>query len=309
MLAGPQWLGDVFMDDSSQWLLAGLGLCLLAGWLGYRTLRGIAARRKNGRAAAEAAARAKAQHLLAEELARRGEQHRAAALQAARAEAVRLAQEAAARAEAASAAATEAARVQAARLAEAQLARQRAARQSAEQDERERLAGLVRPPAPPPTPAPPAVARVAKTPDQTLVLVADDSKVVRVKTGRLLAQHEYRVAYATDGLDAARQLQASCPDIVITDVEMPGMDGFELTRHVRQDPRTAHIPVIMITAADDRHREAANAAGVSVLLGKPYREDELIARIRLAMQPARTLPGVSADHVSGGARSELDAVA
>ena len=77
------------------------------------------------------------------------------------------------------------------------------------------------------------------------------------------------------------------PDIVITDVEMPGMDGFELTRHVRQDPRTAHIPVIMITASDDRHREAANAAGVSVLLGKPY-PDELIARIRLAMNNART---------------------
>ena len=73
------------------------------------------------------------------------------------------------------------------------------------------------------------------------------------------------------------------PDVLITDVEMPGMDGFELTRHIRADPQSAQLPVIMITAADDRHREQADAAGVSVLLGKPYPEDALIAHIRLAM--------------------------
>ena len=60
------------------------------------------------------------------------------------------------------------------------------------------------------------------------------------------------------------------------------MDGFELTRQVRQNPLTAHIPVIMITAANDRHRGDADRAGVSVLLGKPYAEEELIAHIRLA---------------------------
>ena len=123
----------------------------------------------------------------------------------------------------------------------------------------------------------------AKRPAQTLVLVADDSKVVRIKTGRLLAQHQYQVSYASDGLDAVQQLQAQAPDVVITDVEMPGMDGFELTRHIRNNPSTAQLPVIMITAADDRHREQAEAAGVSVLLGKPYPEDALIAHIRLAM--------------------------
>ena len=133
-----------------------------------------------------------------------------------------------------------------------------------------------------------------KTPEQTLVLVADDSKVVRVKTGRLLALHHYRVVYAIDGLEASRQLLAETPDIVITDVEMPGMDGFELTRHVRQNPRTAHIPVIMITAADDKHRSDADRAGVSVLLGKPYPEDELIEHIQLAMSGAKTAAGVSA---------------
>jgi CheY-like chemotaxis protein len=129
------------------------------------------------------------------------------------------------------------------------------------------------------TPAP----RASKSADQTLVLVADDSKVVRIKTGRLLAQHQYQVAYAVDGLDAVQQLQSGRPDLVITDVEMPGMDGFELTRHIRSHAQTAQLPVIMITAADDRHREQAEQAGVSVLLGKPYAEDALIAHIRLAM--------------------------
>ncbi len=113
-------------------------------------------------------------------------------------------------------------------------------------------------------------------------MIADDSKLVRIKTGRLLEQHRYLVSYATDGLDAAQQMQTRIPDIVITDVEMPGMDGFELTRHVRQNPLTAHIPVIMITAANDKHGEDANRAGVDVLLGKPYAEEELIAHVRHA---------------------------
>jgi CheY-like chemotaxis protein len=130
--------------------------------------------------------------------------------------------------------------------------------------------------------APPAPS-VAKNAEQTLVLVADDSKVVRIKTGRLLAQHQYQVSYASDGLDAVQQMQSGLPDLVITDVEMPGMDGFELTRHIRGNPQTARLPVIMITAADDRHREQADQAGVSVLLGKPYADDALIAHIRLAM--------------------------
>jgi CheY-like chemotaxis protein len=128
---------------------------------------------------------------------------------------------------------------------------------------------------------------------------------VRIKTGRLLAQHQYQVAYANDGLDAVQQLQSRLPDVVITDVEMPGMDGFELTRHIRGNAQTAQLPVIMITAADDRHREQAASAGVSVLLGKPYPEDALIAHIRLAMgqDAAEPLRAASSRH------SELDALA
>jgi CheY-like chemotaxis protein len=127
----------------------------------------------------------------------------------------------------------------------------------------------------------------AKTPEQTTVMIADDSKVVRIKTGRLLAQHQYRVALATDGLDAVQQMQSKVPDVVIVDVEMPGMDGFELTRHLRGNPRTAGIPIIMITSADDVHREDAKRCGVDVLMGKPYQEDVLLAHIRKAMSAVR----------------------
>jgi CheY-like chemotaxis protein len=217
-----------------------------------------------GEAAREAAANApllEAARVAAEEAAR-AEAERLAAQEAFIAEALRLAEEDAARAQAAQLAADEARALAARQLEED--ARRASARESASAPTSEQ----------PPDP---------KRPDQTLVMVADDSKVVRVVTGRLLSKHQYRVSYATDGLDAVRQMQADAPDILITDVEMPGMDGFELARHVRHDPLTAHIPIIMITASDDRHREEAHRAGVSVLLGKPYPEDELIGYIQRAM--------------------------
>jgi CheY-like chemotaxis protein len=119
--------------------------------------------------------------------------------------------------------------------------------------------------------------------------VADDSKIVRVKTGRLLAQHHFQVLFASDGAEALQQIEARTPDVLITDVEMPGMDGFELTRRVRERADTAQLPVIMITAADDRHQADASAVGVSVLLGKPYPDDVLLAHIAAAMGHAGTL--------------------
>ncbi|WP_088286234.1 response regulator [Ideonella sp. A 288] len=117
-------------------------------------------------------------------------------------------------------------------------------------------------------------------------MVADDSKVVRVKTNRLLAQHGFRVVLAEDGADAMRKIAIEAPHVLVTDVEMPEVDGFELTRHVRQHRPTADITVIMITSADDRHAAAAAAAGVSVLLGKPYPEDRLVALVSAALVPA-----------------------
>jgi CheY-like chemotaxis protein len=81
-------------------------------------------------------------------------------------------------------------------------------------------------------------------------------------------------------------MAAEAPHVLITDVEMPGMDGFGLTRHVRSTPALAGMPVIMITSSDDK-QEAAAAAGVSTLLGKPYSEEALIACIEQARLAVR----------------------
>jgi len=122
--------------------------------------------------------------------------------------------------------------------------------------------------------------KVLKTAAQTLVLLVDDSKMVRVKSTRLLASHQFQVVAAVDGIDALKQLENCCPDIVITDVDMPGMDGFGLVNALRGDPRTQHIPIVMITSAEERHREEALRVGVGLVMGKPYDEAALVAHIR-----------------------------
>ena len=121
---------------------------------------------------------------------------------------------------------------------------------------------------------------VLKTVEQTLVMLVDDSKMVRVKSSRLLAAHGFQVVTAVDGLDALRQLETCCPDLLITDVDMPEMDGFGLVSALRGSPRTQHIPLVMITSAEDRHREEALRIGVGLVMGKPYDEAALIAHIR-----------------------------
>ena len=127
------------------------------------------------------------------------------------------------------------------------------------------------------------------------VLVADDSKVVRVKTGRLLEKLGWRVLLADDGQAALRCLVDDAPDLLITDVEMPGLDGFALTRQLRADPRWARLPVIMITSSDDKHRAEAIAAGVNLLLGKPYAEAELLAQAQ-GLLGAAMAPSAPAMH-------------
>ena len=126
----------------------------------------------------------------------------------------------------------------------------------------------------------PAVPTVLKTVEQTLVMLVDDSKMVRVKSSRLLAAHGFQVVTAVDGIDALKQLEDCCPDLVITDVDMPEMDGFGLVNALRGNPRTQHIPLVMITSAEDRHREEAMRVGVGLVMGKPYDEAGLIAHIR-----------------------------
>ncbi len=114
-----------------------------------------------------------------------------------------------------------------------------------------------------------------------LVLVVDDSITVRRVTQRLLKREGYRVALASDGLQALEQLQLEKPAVVLADIEMPRMDGFDLVRNIRADDHLKDLPVIMITSRiAEKHREYARALGVDHYLGKPYPQDELIALVR-----------------------------
>jgi chemosensory pili system protein ChpA (sensor histidine kinase/response regulator) len=113
------------------------------------------------------------------------------------------------------------------------------------------------------------------------VMVVDDSVTVRKVTQRLLAREGYPVMLAKDGLDALRQLQDAVPDLMLLDIEMPRMDGFELTKTLRADARFRHLPIVMITSRTaDKHRDRALALGVDVFLGKPYDEAELLGHVR-----------------------------
>jgi len=114
-----------------------------------------------------------------------------------------------------------------------------------------------------------------------LVLVVDDSITVRRVTQRLLKREGFRVALAADGLQALEQLQQEKPAVVLTDIEMPRMDGFDLVRNIRADAQLRDLPIIMITSRiAQKHREYARELQVDHYLGKPYPEDELIALVR-----------------------------
>ncbi len=114
-----------------------------------------------------------------------------------------------------------------------------------------------------------------------LVLVVDDSITVRRVTQRLLKREGYRVALASDGLQALERLQEEKPTVVLTDIEMPRMDGFDLVRNIRMDARLRDLPIIMITSRiAQKHREHARELGVNHYLGKPYSEDELLNLVR-----------------------------
>jgi len=113
-----------------------------------------------------------------------------------------------------------------------------------------------------------------------LILVVDDSLTVRRVTQRLLVREGYRVVLAKDGLDALTRLAEEKPQVVLSDIEMPRMDGFDLVRNIRGDERLKDLPVIMITSRiAKKHRDYAAELGVDHYLGKPYSEIELLALI------------------------------
>ena len=117
-------------------------------------------------------------------------------------------------------------------------------------------------------------------PAAPLVLVVDDSLTVRRVTQRLLLREGYRVALAKDGLDALERLAEEKPALVLSDIEMPRMDGFDLVRNIRGDARLRDLTVIMITSRiAQKHRDHALELGVDHYLGKPYGEEDLMALI------------------------------
>ncbi|WP_256473677.1 Hpt domain-containing protein [Microbulbifer okhotskensis] len=116
---------------------------------------------------------------------------------------------------------------------------------------------------------------------QQTVMVVDDSVTVRKVTSRFLEREGYLVSTAKDGQDAVIQLQDKIPDLILLDIEMPRMDGFEVARHIRSSSRLRDIPIVMITSrTGNKHRDHAISLGVNHYLGKPYQEDVLLAAIR-----------------------------
>jgi chemosensory pili system protein ChpA (sensor histidine kinase/response regulator) len=142
---------------------------------------------------------------------------------------------------------------------------------------------------------------------RTFALVVDDSITVRRVTQRLLERNGMRVLTARDGLDAVTLLQEHTPDIILLDIEMPRMDGYEVAAQVRSDPRLADIPIIMITSrVGEKHRARAIELGVDDYLGKPYQEAQLLEAIEplVARRRGRPLTG-GRQQALAGSRPEL----
>ncbi len=114
-----------------------------------------------------------------------------------------------------------------------------------------------------------------------LVMIVDDSLTVRKITSRLLAREGFDVITAKDGVEALEMLESEAPDVILLDIEMPRMDGFEFTRMIKRDTRHAHVPIIMITSRTaEKHRALARELGVDLYLGKPFQEQDLLRNLR-----------------------------
>jgi len=117
--------------------------------------------------------------------------------------------------------------------------------------------------------------------DEATIMVVDDSITIRKVTTRFLERNNYKVITAKDGVDALQKLQNVVPDVVLLDIEMPRMDGYELATQMRKEARLTNVPIIMITSrTGDKHRSRAMELGVNCYLGKPYNEAQLLESIR-----------------------------
>ncbi|MBS0201103.1 MAG: Hpt domain-containing protein, partial [Proteobacteria bacterium] len=128
--------------------------------------------------------------------------------------------------------------------------------------------------------APVQVQEVADTHVVPVVMVVDDSVTMRKVTGRVLERNGYEVMTAKDGVDALERMAERVPDLMLLDIEMPRMDGYELATQMRRDARLRDVPIIMITSrTGEKHRERAFEIGVNRYLGKPYQEPELMRNV------------------------------
>jgi chemosensory pili system protein ChpA (sensor histidine kinase/response regulator) len=126
----------------------------------------------------------------------------------------------------------------------------------------------------------PSESSVSKASQTQTVMVVDDSVTVRKVTTRLLERNGYEVITAKDGVDAIATLQDHKPDVMLLDIEMPRMDGFEVATLVRHDERLKDVPIIMITSrTGQKHKERALSIGVNKYLGKPFQEHDLLENI------------------------------
>ena len=133
--------------------------------------------------------------------------------------------------------------------------------------------------------APPERPQRQRADERVFALVVDDSITVRRVTQRLLERNGMRVMTAKDGLDAIGVLQDHVPDVILLDIEMPRMDGYEVASHVRNDPRLKDVPIIMITSrVGEKHRARAIELGVNDYLGKPYQETQLLQALEPLLQ-------------------------
>lgn len=115
------------------------------------------------------------------------------------------------------------------------------------------------------------------------VLIVDDSLSVRKSLAQFIGDAGYQAITANDGFEAIEAVKSSKPDVMITDLEMPHMNGLELAAHIRSNAETKNLPIIMLTSrSTEKHREQAKLAGVNVFLTKPYSEIELLGHVRTA---------------------------
>ena len=125
--------------------------------------------------------------------------------------------------------------------------------------------------------------------ERPVIMVVDDSLTVRKVTSKYLQKRGMEALTAKDGQDAVDQLRDHVPDLMLVDIEMPRMDGYELTQRVRSEARLKHVPIIMITSrAGAKHRQKAFELGVDMYMSKPYQEDELFKNIEALLLRART---------------------